>query len=207
MRYCCTLRTHRLVQDLDHTGLHLSHDGRVAGSHAVLARAARDDHLCYAEKMPKEMGLVLLACSKLRIFSNDPAQSRGFRREIELRSLRFRTESPPSNPGRSTGRKGGAPPRRSRVLSRHQPHQAESGGEGGEAQDLAEVCCWTRRGAHLESGRCCYCFTTANSSGSAPFDFEQKQNASGTRHEYRTQVAPFFTKNIGCMFTHWELLD
>lgn len=36
---------HRLVQDLDNTGLKLGDDGRVSSGDAVLARATRDDDL------------------------------------------------------------------------------------------------------------------------------------------------------------------
>lgn len=36
---------HRLVQDLENTGLKLGDDGRVTSGDAVLARATRDDHL------------------------------------------------------------------------------------------------------------------------------------------------------------------
>lgn len=39
---------HRLVQNLENTGLELGDDGRVTGGHAVLARAARDDDLTTA---------------------------------------------------------------------------------------------------------------------------------------------------------------
>lgn len=39
---------HRLVQNLENTGLELSDDGRVTGGHAVLARTARDDDLTAA---------------------------------------------------------------------------------------------------------------------------------------------------------------
>lgn len=41
----CVHCAHRLVQDLNYAGLQFGHDGRVAGGHAVLARATGDDHL------------------------------------------------------------------------------------------------------------------------------------------------------------------
>lgn len=41
--------THRLVHNLNHAGLQLRDDGRVAGGNTVLARASRDDHLAADE--------------------------------------------------------------------------------------------------------------------------------------------------------------